>query len=204
MQRILSVFSASSTQDLASLASAKANLRITTPDLDTSIQAWISRASAAIASACDRVFGLETVIETFFVSRELESLPLARYPISNISSLTIDGGTTESATDYVADKSSGVLLRLSSGAMSTWCGERVEVAYSGGYSLSSGAPRDLEQACLLMVSYAYSYSRRDVLAKRIEVPDVQSVDYWVGGVGRGGELPPDVLSLISPYRRLSC
>ena len=43
---------------------------------------------------------------------------------------------------------------------------------------------------------------RDPLAKRIEIPDVQTVDYWVGAVGSNG-LPTEATRILDQYTNVN-
>lgn len=200
MHKSLTVITPASSFDLTVLATAKTHLGITGSSYDTQIQNWIKQASDAIASSCSRVFGKETVKETLYLDRSLETLNLRRCPIDTITSIVVDGTTIDS-DDYVVDKEAGVVAKLSSDALSIWSGNKIEITYEGGYELLSELPYDIERACLTLVSHCYSAGGRDPMAKRIEIPDVQTVDYWVGSVGQAGQFPPDVETLIAPYRR---
>jgi uncharacterized phiE125 gp8 family phage protein len=198
MRKFLQVLTPAASLDLTILANAKEHLGITGGALDTKIQTWIKQASDAIASHCSRVFGQETVKETFFITCETDALVLDRFPVSAITSVLVDGVALTSA-DHVCDHRSGILSKVSRDTLINWRIGKVEVTYVGGYLLLPDLPYDLEQACLKMVQYSYSQSGRDMAAKRIEIPGVQTVDYWVGAMGKAGELPPDVAALVGPY-----
>ncbi len=198
MRKFLEVITPATSLDLTVLVTAKEHLGVTGTALDAKIQNWIKQASDAIASHCSRVFGQETVKETFFVDLDADSLVLERYPIASISSVTVDG-VALAGTEHIVDKAKGILSRVDGDSLKNWTKGKVEVTYLGGYVLLSGLPYDLEQACLKMVQYAYTQGSRDMAAKRVEVPGVMTVDYWVGAMGTAGELPPDVATLVAPY-----
>ena len=121
MQSILTVTTEASSTDLTTLAAVKADMGIA--DADTSLdqkieQNWIPDASAAIATYCDRVFGSESVVETFRIgTRDRACEPvliLERYPASEITSV-VEDGTTVDATDYEYDVRTGLLYRTLGG-----------------------------------------------------------------------------------------
>lgn len=202
MHKTLTVITPASSLDLTVLATAKVHLDVTGTTLDTKIQNWIKQASDAIASECDRVFGKETIKETLYLTGTMDKIVLERTPVASITSVVVDGVTIDAA-DYTVHKGMGLLSRLSSDVLTCWSGNKIEVTYVGGFELLSELPYDVERACLSLISHYYSAGGRDPLAKRIEIPDVQTVDYWVGSVGQAGQLPPDVVTLIAPYRRWS-
>lgn len=203
MQRILTVTTASTTADLTLLATVKDRLGITVSTYDTRLAQIIKRVSDAIANACNRVFAEETVKETLFIDKSIEAIILARAPATSITSVVVDG-TTVDTDEYTVEEETGKLLRLdTSGNLTTWSPGKTEITYVGGYELLATLPYDIEEACLVMVSHAWSAGSRDPMAKRIEIPDVQTVDYWVGSVSDPGQFPSAVETLIAPYRRYS-
>lgn len=199
MNSILTVTTAADSQDLVSLAAAKTDLGISGTSEDARLSAWISQASGMIATECNRVFGLETLSEKFRPTTSAERLILSRYPISTITSVTEDT-TVVDADDYEADNEPGLLFRLISDSRTCWTAAKIVVVYTAGYSLPTGVPEGLKRACLSLVKLMRAQATRDPLAKRIEIPDVMTTDYWVGSMGENGAMPPDVLDLIAPYK----
>jgi uncharacterized phiE125 gp8 family phage protein len=199
LNRVFTVTGQAANQDLASLAIAKDYLGITGSGSDVKIARWIVSASDAIARACLRVFASETISETLFLDQSLESIVLRRYPVSSIATVTLDGIVLNLA-EYIVDPETGILLYLISGEKAKWVGSKVEITYVAGYNLTTSTPPSLSQACLALVAHQNSSEARDPMAKRVEIPDVMTIDYWVGGSGVAGELPPEVVSLIQPYR----
>jgi len=198
MDSILTVTTAATTQDLTIAATVKIELGITGTSEDAKLATWIKQASAMISSYCGRVFGAETVSETFWLDRAVEKLILERFPVSALASVTEDGVVLTTA-DYQSDPSNGMLGRLSSDVLTCWSARKIIIAYTGGFELLNGLPHDVERACISLVRQLRSQATRDPLAKRIEIPDVRTVDYWVGKVGESGSMPPDVLDLLAPY-----
>lgn len=203
MRSVLEIVTPAVSQDLTVLATVKQELGIATlvTTHDAKIQNWIKQASDAISRHCNRVFGQETVKQTIFLDRELRDLVLDRIPVDTIAEVKVDD-VALATTDYLVGPQDGILNRLSSGAMSCWSCGKIEISYVGGFTLLSELPYDIERACISMVTALYMQSGRDPLAKRIEIPGVMTTDYWVGGTGRPGELPPDVEALIAPYRSM--
>ena len=198
MNSILEITSYSPTQDLTILATVKTDIGIDSNDENDRLSMWIRQASSMIAAHCDRVFGMETLLETFRPTTPFEQLVLTRYPVASITSV-VEDGTTLLTTDYEADLAKGLMRRLSSDTPYCWPARKIVVAYRAGYELLDGLPHGLERACLSLVKLMRAQSSRDSMAKRIEIPGVETIDYWVGKIGENGALPPDVVDLVAPY-----
>lgn len=204
MQSVLVVTSAASTYDLTVLATVKAELGITGTTEDTNIGTWISQASAACASYCNRTLRSETVTETFRSARNESLIYLARLPVGTITSVTEDGVVLVVDTDYQLDAINGVLYRLSSDLVVNWNFNKLVVVYAGGYTSIASIPDDIERACITQVKTLRSASTRDPLVKQESIPGVLDTSYWVGGIpGTVGNLSPEVTALLDPYREIS-
>lgn len=157
-------------------------------------------ASAVIARWCRRAFGSATYSEVFRRGHcdYPERLVLARWPVSAIASVTVDG-VALSASDYELDSS--MLYRLSSDLRVRWSGEKVTVAYVAGYALPDSAPADLERACIAMAVALYHGQGRDT-AKRSEMVDGIGSISWRDADKGGAAIPADVEQLIGPYREV--
>jgi hypothetical protein len=199
MNSILTVTTAAETQDLTILATVKAEFGITDTSEDAKLATWIKQASGMIAVYCNRVFGFETVSEAFRLDTGYARLRLARFPIAAITSVTEDGEVLDTS-DYEIDSEAGLLMRLSEDELWSWPATKITVAYSAGYELLDGLPQDIERACITLVRHLRASSTRDPMAKREEIPDVRTVDYWVGQVGKSGSMPPDVAAILDFYR----
>lgn len=200
MGSILLVTTPAADQDLTSLANVKTELGITGTSEDAKLAIWITQASRAIATHCSRVFGAETVSEQFRLDSAVDKLILGRFPVISVTTVTEDeDDPLVVTTDYETDPVSGLLTRLSDDTPITWSASKIVVAYQAGYELLDGLPEDVQRACVSMVKNFRSQAKRDPMAKRIEIPDVRTVDYWVGKVGESGSMPPDVLDLLAPY-----
>ena len=164
MQQILNVITPSETQDLVSLEDMKKKLFI--PDTDTSkdflLQEIITNTSEVIARLCNRVFGYETVDETFYQLEDGRSrrLYLSRWPVvkDDIETITQDGddllpefGPPGTGT-WVLEELTGTLYLPPNG--SGWYGV-IDVVYAGGYKLPDGAPAALRFAAEALMREAY-------------------------------------------------
>lgn len=200
MNSILTVITPATSYDLTTLATVKSKLGITTTTEDTKIAAWIKEASDFAANYCGRVFGKETVSEQFRLQENKNQLILSRFPVGVVTSVTEDG-TVLDPTDYEVDSSIGTLYRLAGDGITQWVSKKVTVIYSGGYTLMGELPYDIESAVIAMVTHTRSASTRDPFAKRIEIPDVETVDYWVGGMsGSSNGLPASITGVLDLYR----
>jgi len=202
MKSILTVTSAADSHDLTMLATVKGELGIASSvqGNDGQITAWIHQASGIIASECNRVFARETVSEQFRPNRSMDVLSLTRYPVSSISSIN-ENDEALAATDYEVDKESGLLYRMSNDNRTCWQYGKIVVVYIGGYDIPVELPQPIERACILLVKQMRSSATRDPMLKSQEVPGVLSQAFWVGDIGNNS-LPPEVSSLIAPYRNI--
>jgi gp6-like head-tail connector protein len=194
-------------KNLTVLPTVKAELGITTDEHDAVLEGFICQASDIVASYCDRVFARETVTEHFWPERRSfyenwDSLVLSRTPVEEIISVTHDNSVLVTG-DYEIDSNAGILYRMTALSVFDWCVHTaVEVQYTGGYLLLDDLPRGIERATILLVKDAFFARSRDPRIKTESTPSIYSVDYWIGATGTAGDLPPDVIALLAPYRRL--
>lgn len=203
MQSILTVITPAESYDLTVLATVKAELGIIGTSEDVQIAKYIAQASGAIASYCNRVFAEETVTETFrnrSSGGTLRSIILQRSPVTEIDAVALDDVELVANTDYEFDGESGILSRICGGYRSTWSFRTLVVQYTAGYELVGTLPLPIERACISLTKQYRSSASRDPLVKGEEIPGVLKTDYWIGGVGANGALPPDVIDLVAPYR----
>lgn len=199
------VIIAAPTRDLTTLATVKAELGITNNDSDDFLQMKIKQNSDAIARSCNRDFAEETLEDHFTLDwatcRSEAPLVLSRIPVTSVLSV-LEGNSAIAVSDYEVDRSSGLMWRIASFERRYWYGGKIVVQFVGGYQLLPTLPYDLEQACILMVQKTWYARSRDPLVKSVTINDVASYQYNVGDVGLGKSgFPPDVESLIAPYRR---
>src|SRR3954467_10008284 len=155
----LEITEVAATQDLTVLATAKDELGIAQADTshDAQLARWIHEASSLINSQVNRVLGREKVRETFETGwvGHVGGLPLSRYPVAIIDSVTSDGSLTPT-NNYRLDMNKGLLYRN----FGRWAGE-VIVTYQAGYQLLGELPYDLERACLQLMRYRQTSALRD-------------------------------------------
>lgn len=206
MNSVLVVDTAAANQDLTSLANVKAELGIATTAEDVNIAEWINQASDSIANFCNRVFGSETVTQTFrnrVYGFEPAKLVLDRSPVTAISSV-VEDGTTLASTDYEYDPQSGIMTRLCGDYERRWSFRKLIVSYTAGYTLLSTLPDSIERAAISLVKTYRSAATRDPLLKSEEIPGVLSQTFWVGGVGdKSNGIPHDIETMIAPYRNIA-
>lgn len=211
MRSMLTVIQPADSHDLTTLETAKRELGITDDDQDAHILDQIHAASNAIATYCDRVFGLETVEERFWpdadwgYSMHATSLLLNRTPIVEVTSVSIDG-TPLAVSDYRIDKRVGILYRLGANwpCWYNWWGttDGIVITYRGGYQLLDGIPFAIERACLNMVKEYSAAVGRDPALRSIEVPGLGKQEFTVGGTQVDQhQLSPMVTGLLEPFKR---
>lgn len=210
MKSVLTVVTAADSVDLTILANVKAELGITVTTEDANIETWIDQASGIITAECNRVFGRETVLESFRNRlngnsqwAEPEKMILARTPVTAFTSVVENTKTLVEGVDFECNRESGILTRLCGDYERRWCFRTLLVTYTGGYALLGTLPIAIERATIAMVKAYRSASTRDPMLKSEEIPGVLSQTFWVGSTGeKSNGLPPDVETLIAPYRHL--
>jgi uncharacterized phiE125 gp8 family phage protein len=192
---MLTVITAASSQDLATLAAVKAALGITGTTEDATLAPLITAASAAMAKACNRVLVEETVEESLR-SHGTASFTLERYPVTSITTITEDGTVLVDA-DYEADLAAGIVERLWSDRIGCWARGRTVIRYIGGYSLTT-MPGDIVQALVATVASFRSQAARDPLLRAEETTDIERLEWQVGGADG---LPASVVALLTDHRK---
>jgi hypothetical protein len=212
MRSILTVTSAATDHALTTLERFKTDLAITgtNADRDTAIEDLIDDISDAVDSYLGRTLAKETVSESFRLDpyEVPEALPLTRWPVASITSVTVDG-TLVDASEYEIDAETGQLYRLNaSGYRWAWVScKATVVVYVAGYVLPAESnrtlPKDIELGALAWTRSVWFARSRDPLVKVEDIPGVERLEYWVGGLGGDAGPPPDVVALIAPYRRIA-
>lgn len=213
LQSVLIVNTPATSSDLTILSNVKAELGLTITAEDANIETWIDQASAACAAYCNRVFGLETVTETYrnrfnFIYRHegaIEKIILVRVPVVSVISIVEDGTALVQDVDYELDPEEGILYRLdpSSDSLIRWSFNKLTINYSGGYLLIGSLPFNIERACITQVKAIRGNAARDPQVKSETIPGVLTTAYWSAGANENGALEPEVTSLLDPYRNVS-
>jgi uncharacterized phiE125 gp8 family phage protein len=209
MQSIATVTTAPAETDLTTIERVKAELNMTSVDTarDNLLGYKIAEATSDIEAHLGRVLCRAGLTERFWGDPGCaEYLILARAPVASITSVTVDG-VAVSSTEYRLDGASGILYRLDASGYPSiweWCKDIV-VVYVAGYIVPGESGRDLpealEAATVELVASYWSSRGRDPTVKAEDVPGLGRVEYWVGAVGKAGELPPSVDAKIAPFRR---
>lgn len=205
---MLSVVTPATSTSLTTLQAVKAELAITNSADDAWLSDAINRASATAARYCNRVFGTETVQETYRVRLDDDGLLLTRWPVASIVSVLEDPANTPtplvSGTDFEADLSMGMVFRLDGNDNRTnWKQAKVVIQYQAGFALpgqqGANLPADVEQTVILLVKDAWFRRASDPNVKSEEVFGVGRTDYWVGPKS-DDDLPPEVTGRLNKYR----
>lgn len=194
-----SIETAASTYDLVTLTRAKLELGITGDSQDDVLALQIADASAAARSYLCWPVVAETLIDRY---RDLVcgSIWLSRYPVGVVTSVVEDGVTLTADDDYELDETTGQVWRLDGNdCRRMWTFRKVVATFVGGFN---PVPVDIQKAVLKLLTQFRLSQGRDSQVKSEEVPGVLRQDFWVGAVGENGALPPDVSSLLDPYRRV--
>jgi hypothetical protein len=210
MRSTITVVTPSTTQDLTTVDTVKLELGVTDTASDDLILTLIHQASNIIAVHCNRIFGLEEVVETYWPERlywseRTDTFLLKRTPVDAISNVTLDG-TVLPPSEYRVDNDSGLLYRLD-GSSWPWCwwsfSRQVVIEYSGGYNLLGTLPYALERAAISLVKQYWSSVERDPALRAIDVPGLGRQEFWVGANpgGQSGQLSPEVEGYIVAFKR---
>lgn len=209
-EKITTVTAPASSYDLVALDQVKRELAITDASKDQLLRDWISRASAAAAKYCNRVFVVESITEQFWPARDrgipivrggLDPLQLARFPLVSVDSVVEDGNTLTVDTDYTINDDLGQLVRLSEETTypRQWPARAIVVEYSAGFA---AIPFDVVDGVIRMVKARYFAQTRDPSIRQENIEGVYSATYWFGaGPGSAsGALSPDIEGLLDSYR----
>lgn len=188
---------------LTTIAAAKAELQVSSGADDAYLGTAIDQASDAVRSWCKRVFAIESVRETFNPAQAGKALMLSRWPVVTITAVTVNGTAEDVARTEAED--SGHLFRLdANGCRIHWPSGRLVIEYRAGFVLPGRPgrtlPNDIERAILSLVKANWFARTRDPMIRSETTDGAGSTDYFSGTATR---LPPDVESLLSPYRNVN-
>lgn len=209
MRSIVTITTPPAATRLTTVERVKLELSMSGSENDALIGAKIDEATSDIEAHVRRTLNRATLTETFWGARcGAEFLILDRMAVASIASVTVDDVAVD-ASEYRLDAEAAVLYRLDANGYPcvwTWC-KSIIVVYAAGYLLPGeigrNLPPSLEGAAIDLVQSYWLSRGRDSLIRSEDVPGLGSVQYWVGAVGESGELPPSVVSKISPFRRAS-
>lgn len=203
------------TGGLTTVERVKLELSISGNASDNLLALKIEEATSDIEGRC-RPLRHATVVEEFWPSvgriAPMSGVPpfgapqiqLSRYPVDVVDSLVIDDETVDPST-YRVDADTGVLYLFDgSGAPIAWSISRLAVVtYAGGYvypdDTGDSLPPVLESAAIDLLSLFWFSRGRDPMLKAEENPGVARFEYWVGAIGRQGDLPPSVIGKLKSF-----
>lgn len=196
------------TYDLTTVAAVNAALGVegnTADDAETAAE--ITAVSVLLGERCDRVFALQTVVETFMLHEHwIHGLPLHHYPVTEVASVVVNNSTL-AASDYKVDPPSGLLLRWGGNGCFGWPPGQIVVTYTGGYDLPEGAPASLARACIEMIEDARAGSADgrggDTTIRDIQHGDKRMSFFQSSVSAADASLSASVADLIRPYRRVN-
>lgn len=207
MRSKLEVIIPAYTQDLTVLETAQVELGVAETDttMDAQIVALIHQVSAAIGSYCGRVFGEETVRETFWPSacaEGIDSIVLDRTPVSFAVGVELDGQELGTG-DFDLDEGKGILYFQRGGcACSCRWFRSLVVTYQGGYPLLDSVPFDLERAALILIKDQFYAVGRDPNLRSETIPGVHSFTFGdASSATSRNMMNPEIAGLLDPYRR---
>ena len=197
---------------MITLADAKARLGITGAAQDAVITSLIDAAFLVAEAYCRRRFLLRTETETYKNFRG-RALPLTRYPVVSVVSVT-DNGSALGASDWDVIRGIGII------EFGHYINARtVTVQYQGGYD-PTNFPADLALALWGIFDGLWAITPGAGVAagsgaavsggmKSFSIPGVISVNYDASGsassantgAGAGAAIPPLAMSILNLYRR---
>lgn len=161
------------------------------------IQNWLSRGQLASQSYTETYDGKNTL-----------SMPLLQYPITAVSSVTVDGISIPPAPTPSASSGlqsgyvfSSTMLSLQGGGYPydqyrfTRGYQNVVVAYTAGYAAGSNELLTIEQACIELV--ATRYLERQRIGQKSKSLAGEVVSFFTG------DMPDSVKGMLKPYRRVT-
>lgn len=207
MQLITTVVDQASSYDLTTLVNVKSELSIasTVTTSDAVLRRYITSASSAAINYCNRVFVVESIQDKYLtkgatrlVGDRPDVLQLSRWPISELTSVVVDGTTLVDGTDFLTDLINGQLTKIDSdGNRRNWCGQSITVLYDGGFD---AIPADVEDAVIRMVTKRYRAKGRDAALKQRNIPGVLEESFWIATGSDAGNMTPDIADILQNFR----
>lgn len=150
VRTVTNVVTPAASYDLTDLATAKDEVGLKTTDTsnDAFLQRGISQVSSAIANYCNRVFQVETLIDTVDIERDafpyqvpggVPAIQLSRWPVVGMVSLTENGIALTEDTDFRVDYQKGLVYRLTVDGtfVCPWAALPVVVKYLAGFAIKA-------------------------------------------------------------------
>jgi uncharacterized phiE125 gp8 family phage protein len=181
--------------DLTSVENVKEWLGLDQNTDDLLLSRLVSGVSAWVEQYIGRAITAANYDE-YYTCRGESIIPLRHYPVTAITSVTVDGAALAASTGYGISGYAvdGSLLVYQGGAFSTPGNtyfRNVRVQYTAGHTT---IPKDLEQAVIHLV--ALRYRERDRIGQKSKILAGETVYFSVF------DLPPDVKSILDNYKDL--
>lgn len=195
------IFSVTANTDRSLLTTAEARAAI--GDESADVTALINRVSAAITRACrvptagatPPTLRLETVTAIYRFKCSHAFLIMPRRPIVSVTSI-VENDVTLDTDDYEIDGAAGMIKRLSDDSETSWPSGKITVVAACGWAT---VPDDLKLAAMKLCGVIHSEGERvDPNLKAIDIPGVESREYWVSP-SSDTLMPQEVLDLLAPY-----
>lgn len=196
--------------DLTTLANLKAWIpglgTGTTPD-DATLSRLITAVSLQIATYLSRPILQSQSYTDTYDGKDTTALPLANFPVTAVSSVTVDGFSIPAASPPTPSAPqlgftfTPTMLELVGGGWPfgpfyrfTRGYQNIVVAYTAGYTAGGNDLLVLEQACIEQC--AVRYSERTRIGQKSKSLAGEVVSYF------SGDLTPSVKLMLAPYRRV--
>lgn len=177
--------------DLTTLANVKSWLAITATTDDTLLTRLVTAASQFIQAWLNRDLASQSYSET----RDGHGgpvMPFRDFPVTAVSSLTIDGNTIPAAADMVSLGYRFTDTRLIlQGYVFTRGAANVQINYTAGYA---SIPSEIEQACIELVSMRYR--ERDRIGHASKSLAGETVQFIVK------DMPDSVRTILNNYKKV--
>jgi uncharacterized phiE125 gp8 family phage protein len=188
---------------LVTVATAKVHLDIPSADVsqDAKLELYINTASERVERYLDRKLIYQAHTERQD-GRSSDRIMLRQYPAEKPTALYDDPAwdflTPYEASQYDIEDAGVVVLRYGRFMRANL---NIKVIYNAGYKsvVSPGAgpnlPADLQHACLLLVEWMYQMRADRRLGVKGKAKNQENISFSQG-------MPPEVIELLEPHRRL--
>ncbi len=206
MNSVLTITSPASSLSLLTTAELRAAAGLAAGDAsqDPALATLGLRLSAAIARACGIASDgvntptllRETCSEMFRSRQHATTLRLSRRPVTSITSV-VENDEALDAAAYEVNPASGLFARLCDDRETCWPCGKITVVYVAGLGT---VPEDLKLAASKLATALKTEAGRDPSTKRVIIPDVREVEYWVAP-SDDPLLSAEISDLLAPYKQ---
>ncbi len=202
-ESVLVVVTPAAIRDLTTPAMVAAECGIDVDALGDGVD-LIQAASEAIVAFTKREWVAESVRQTFRGDgRRVRSLFLDRAPVSEFTSVTVDGTALNLNTEIEYDAKAHVLYRLDLDCRTDWCGRVVVVEYTAGFippaAADSNMPALIQRAAAKIVAGWKAGQGRDPRLRSRTIEDVGAVSY-VDTTAADHGFPPGIAQILQPHQ----